>query len=197
MAVVIAVLLPAANYSIRLNDPTPPQLLVAICIGVFSSVVCLWILDAVDILKFRSEWVSRSVWAAAIVSILGTGVGAFQGAFAERKYPYEGPWVVRVYARADKSFIAERQAVLTYSQSTETYWGYSETSLPTTPQANIAISVEIVAFDPKKPHITLRLLFADGKQTVLEQDLTSEHKGIRFQTGASNADPAITLARLR
>lgn len=197
MAVVVAVLMPAVNYSIRLHDPTPAQLLVAICIGVFSSIVCLWILDAVGVLKFRSEWVARSVWAAAIVSILGTGVGVFQGAFAERKYPYEGPWAVRVYATSDKSFIAERQAILTYSQSTESYWGYSETSLPTPPQPNKAISLEIVAFDPKKPDVTLRLLFADGKQTVLEQGLTSEQSGVRFRTAASNPDIAISLSRPR
>ena len=98
MAVVIAVLMPAANYSLRLSDPTPSQLLVAISIGVFSSVVCLWLLDAVSILRFRSEWVSRSVWGAAIVSILGTGVGVFQGAFAERKYPYEVSLLLRFRA---------------------------------------------------------------------------------------------------
>src|SRR5258708_1191620 len=78
MAVVVAVLVPAVNYSVHLTDPTPAQLLVAICIGVFSSVLCLWILDAVNVLRFRSEWVARSIWTAAIVSVLGTGVGVFQ-----------------------------------------------------------------------------------------------------------------------
>ena len=48
MGVVVSIMMPAANYSVRLHDPTPPQLLVAICIAVFSSVVCLWILDAVS-----------------------------------------------------------------------------------------------------------------------------------------------------
>lgn len=197
MAVVIAVLMPAANYSIRLNDPTPPQLLVAICIGVFSSVVCLWILDSVGLLKFRSEWVARSVWTAAIVSVLGTGVGVFQGAFAERKYPYEGPWSVRVYSPATKAFIAEHQAVMIYSQSNESYWGYSETSLPAAPQPDKAIATEIVAFDAKKPRITLRLLFSDGKQTVLEKDLTSEQKGIHFLSRENGSDLSITLVRPR
>jgi hypothetical protein len=197
MAVVIAVLMPAVNYSIRLRDPTPAQLLVAICIGVFSSVICLWILDAVSFIKFRSEWVARSVWTAAIVSVLGTGVGVFQGAFADRKYPHEGPWVVRVYSPVDKSFSAERQAVLTYSQSTDSYWGYSETSLIVPPDPNKAISVEIVAFDPKKPHVTIRLLFVDGRQTVLEQGLISEQKGLRFQSAATGTEPVITLVRPR
>jgi hypothetical protein len=197
MAVVIAVLMPAANYSLRLNDPTPAQLLVAICIGVFSSVVCLWILDSVALLKFRSEWVARSVWTAAIVSVLGTGVGVFQGAFAERKYPYEGPWLVRIYSPASKSFVAEHNAVMIYSQSNESYWGYSETSLPTPAQPERAISTEIVSFNAKKPRVTLRMLFADGKQTVLEKDLISEQKGIRFQSAESGADFTITVVRPR
>jgi hypothetical protein len=197
MAVVIAVLMPAANYSIRLNDPTPSQLLVAICIGVFSSVVCLWILDSVGIQRFRSEWVAKSVWAAAIVSVLGTGVGVFQGAFAERKYPYEGAWAIRVYSPTNKTLIAEHQAVMIYSQSSEAYWGYSETSLPPSPQPERAISTEIVSFDEKKLQITLRLLFADGRQMVLEKALIVERKGIRFQSPASATDLSITLARPR
>ena len=197
LAVVIAVLMPAANYSMSLSDPTPAQLLVAICIGVFSSVVCLWILDAVSLLRFLSEWVARSVWTAAIVSVLGTGVGVFQGAFAERKYPYEGPWLVRVYSPASKSFVAEQQAVLTYSQSNESYWGYSETSLASPPQPTRAISTEVVLFDPKKPQVTLRLQFADGRQTVIEQALVSEQKGLRFQSPAAANELTITLARPR
>lgn len=196
MAVVIAVLMPAANYSIRLSDPTPPQLLVAICIGVFSSVVCLWILDSVGLLKFRSEWVARSVWAAAIASILGTGVGVFQGAFAERKYPYEGSWSVRVYSVTNKTYVAEHQAVMIYSQSNESYWGYSETSLSVPPQPERAISTEIVSFDAKRPRVTLRMIFADGRQTVLEKELISEHKGIRFQSRDSDT-LTITIARPR
>jgi len=197
MAVVIAVLMPAASYSIRLNDPTPAQLLVAICIGVFSSVVCLWILDAVGLLRFRSEWVARSVWSAAIIAVLGTGVGVFQGAFADRKYPYEGPWVIRVYSPRDKSFVAERQAVLTYSQSAGFYWGYSEASLVTPDNSNKAISAEVVAFDPTKPNVTVRLLFLDGTQTVIEQGLTSEQKGARFQAPSSETELSVTLSRPR
>jgi hypothetical protein len=197
MAVIVAVLMPAANYSFRLSDPTPSQLLVAICIGVFSSVVCLWLLDAVSILRFRSEWVSRSVWGAAIVAILGTGVGVFQGAFAERKYPYEGQWMIRVHSPSEDVFIAERQAVLIYSQPTESYWGYSDTALPVSGSENRAISAEIVEFTPKVPRITVRLLFADGKQTVLEHTLTAEQKGARFRTKDTGAKWSITLARPR
>jgi hypothetical protein len=85
-----SVLLPSAYYSYHLKDPTASQLLIAICIGLFSSLLFLWIMDAVSILRFRAEWVSKSVYGAAIVSILGTSVGVYQQAFSENKYPYEG-----------------------------------------------------------------------------------------------------------
>lgn len=195
MFVVIAVLAPAVNYSIRLNNPTPPQLLVAICIGVFSSVVCLWLLDAVSLLRFRSDWVARSVWAAAIASILGTGVGVFGGAFAERRYPFEGPWFVRVYSATDKMFIAEPQAVLTYREPTESYWGFSQVSLLTPANPSKAISVEVKDFEPSKPHITLSLLFANGNEIVLDQDLVNDQRGARFKTAATGTDMTISLSR--
>ena len=197
LAVIVAVLMPAANYSYRLSDPTPAKLLVAICIGVFSSVVCLWILDAVAILRFRSEWVARSVWGAAIASILGTGVGVFHGALAERQYPFEGTWMVRVYSPADKAFLAERQAVIMYSQSAKIYWGYSEASYPSPENAKVAVASEIVEFDPKKPHIVLRLLFADGKQIVLDQLLHVDTADVAFRSGASTSDLSITMTRSR
>jgi hypothetical protein len=46
---VATVLFLAFRYSMLLQSPMPAQLLVAICIGIFSSVVSLWILDAVSI----------------------------------------------------------------------------------------------------------------------------------------------------
>ena len=40
----IGILLPSANYSLKLRNPRPAKLLVAICIALFSAVVFLWIL---------------------------------------------------------------------------------------------------------------------------------------------------------
>ena len=128
------------------------------------------------------------------MSILGTGVGVFQGALAERKYPFEGAWSVRVYAPASKAFLAEHQAVLIYSQSNESYWGYSEITPAQSGQSEKAIAVEVVSFEPQKPRVTLRLQFADGKQTVLEKSLISEQKGIRFQSPEGENETGITLA---
>src|SRR5438046_1468148 len=76
----VGILFPTAIYAFNLRNPTPAQLLVAICMSLFSAVIFLWILDATSVLRFRSEWVSRSVYGAAIVSVLGTSVAVYQDA---------------------------------------------------------------------------------------------------------------------
>ena len=86
----MGVLMPSVIYSVNLRTPTPAELLIAICIALFSSVLFLWIMDATSVLKFRSEWISKSVYGAAIASILGTSVAVYTDVLVERKYPYEG-----------------------------------------------------------------------------------------------------------
>lgn len=196
---VAALLIPAAQYAIRLDDPTPAQLLVAICISLFSSVVCLWVLDAVSILRFRSEWVSRSIYGAAIASVLGTSVGVYQGAFAERKFPYEGAWILRVHSVADDTFVADHTVVLIHSDSTGTYWGYSETSLDDTEENKKAIAAEVVEFAPESGDIAVRLLLFDGNEIAVEQQLSSEKKEKRYvtKTNETTEKYKITLTRPR
>jgi hypothetical protein len=63
------ILLPTVKYAYYLREPSPAQLLVAVCMALFSAVLYLWILDATSILPFRSPWVSSSVYGAAIVSV--------------------------------------------------------------------------------------------------------------------------------
>ena len=87
-------------------------------------VVFLWILDATSILRFRAEWISRSVYGAAIVSVLGTSVGVYQDAFNEQKYPFEGRWEVKVRKAEQTTFVANHTVVLAYSRTAKVYWGY-------------------------------------------------------------------------
>ena len=87
-----AILVPSVNYSMNLYNPSAAELLVAISISLFSSVLFLWILDATSILKFRSEWISKSIYGAAIVSVIGTSVGVYKDYFDQNKYPYSGKW---------------------------------------------------------------------------------------------------------
>jgi hypothetical protein len=194
---VAAILVPAVRYSIGLGDPTPAQLLVAICIALFSSVVCLWILDSVSILRFRSEWVSRSVWGAAIVSVLGTSVGVYQGAFAERKYPYEGAWEFRVLAKDSNSFIADHSVVLIHSETANIYWGYSNTALAGDIAASKAVSAEVTDFLPDQGTITVRLILRDTKELVIKEHLKKDREGKRFVSEKSDSKYDVTLSRPR
>lgn len=123
--IVFAVLFPAMRYSVGLSAPQPAELIVAICIAVFSSLLCLWLLDVTGVFPFRSVWVSRAVYGAAVLSILGTSAGVYQGAFSDRKYPLEGDWTVRVADQSGK-VLAKRTVVLIHSERADTYWGYSD-----------------------------------------------------------------------
>src|SRR5437763_1364461 len=99
----LGILMPTAFYSIKLaqSSPTPADLLVAVCIALFSSVLFLWIMDATGILPFKAAWISKSVYGAAIVSVLGTSVGVYKDYFNARKYPYEGAWQIMLISNAD------------------------------------------------------------------------------------------------
>ena len=122
----IGIVLPSAIYSLRLDHPTPSQLLVAICIALFSSIVFLWILDATSVLTFRSGWVSKGVYGVAIVSVLGTSVGVYKDAFGSAKRPLEGAWNVTLFEPKTGSVLATHNLLVAYSESSGAYWGYSD-----------------------------------------------------------------------
>src|SRR5262245_15629818 len=112
------ILMPTALYSFRLAQasPTPADLLVAVCIALFSGVLFLWIMDATNILQFRAAWISKSVYSAAIVSVLGTSVGVYKDYFNVRKYPYEGAWQVTLTSTENSMHPTEFPVVLAYSE---------------------------------------------------------------------------------
>jgi hypothetical protein len=170
MLMLLGILAPAAFYAYRLHDPTPTALLVAICISLFSSVVFLWILDSTSILRFRSEWVSRSVWGAAIVSVLGTSVAVYKDAFVARPYPYQGRWELAVSDPASNKLIANHTVAMTFSDSAGEYWGYSEFN-PSS--GDKAAWVEIMSFLPQDGSLTLRLLSQNGNESVIHTQLVA------------------------
>jgi len=183
--IVGAVLLPAARYSFGLSAPQPSELIVAICIAVFSSLLCLWLLDVSGVFPFRSAWVSRSVYGAAVVAILGTSVGVYQGAFSDRKHPLEGAWDVQVSDK-DGVVIAHRNVVLIHSESSDDYWGYSDYAAKDTgaswleiksliPEAG-TIAVRLVSSDATSRDLTARVRVAASKRRI---DSAMEGDGIR------------------
>jgi hypothetical protein len=172
-------LVPTVKYSFDLKNPSPAELLVAICISLFSGVVFLWVLDATSVLRFRSEWVSRSVYGAAIASILGTSVGVYKDSFSARREPYEGHWELSIHKTDPSSPLSTHYSVLiSYSNQANAYWGYSNY----TPRANGSepVALEISDFDPI--HLKLRLTMhkTAGEDEIIESDLESSRGGKRF-----------------
>jgi hypothetical protein len=174
-----AILLPALKYSLMLNNPTAAELLVAISISLFASVLFLWILDATSVLPFRSEWISKSIYGAAIVSVLGTSVGVYSDYFKDRKYPYEGEWIVSTTMPGFPTPVTELSAVLTYSKQAETYWGYSQIEKPI-PKIKAAW-LEVFRFKPEEEsgnaEIVLRLIFMNGNTLRITGNLKKEGRG--------------------
>ena len=166
-----AILLPAVFYSIRLNDPKPADLLVAMCIGLFGSLVYLWVLDATDTIRFRSPWVSRGIYGLAIVSVLGTSVGVYKDAFQQD--PYQREWLITVHDGAGKVFVNRRSVVLLYSKSNDLYWGYG--ARPTSSTSNDDSRwIEVTSFQPTLKKITISLGETPGSAEVIVADLRQD-----------------------
>ena len=127
------ILIPTAKYAFGLREPTPAQLLVAVSMAMFSAVLFLWILDSTSLLRFRSPWVARSVYAAAITSILGTSVGVYRDAFNESKYPYDGLWEITVWQTSKSEPVAQRQLLMAFSKNPPFFRGFSDAGRPTPP----------------------------------------------------------------
>jgi hypothetical protein len=188
-----SVLLPSAYYSYHLKDPTAAQLLIAICIGLFSSLLFLWIMDAVSILRFRAEWVSKSVYGAAIVSILGTSVGVYQQAFSENKYPYEGRWNLSLINGDEIVRVLDLDIVLVYSDRSDSYWGYSDYKPAMTSQKDAAVWATLNDFGPKDGSMVLTWIDGNGSQHSLIVKVEAKRQGKLFE--GTNGQTTIRLSR--
>lgn len=181
----MGIVLPATFYAFKLNNPTPAQVLVAICISLFSGVVFLWIMDATSVLRFREGWVSKSIYGAAIASVLGTSVAVYKDAFESRKYPYEGRWEVSVTQSDTNKLLAERSLVLSYSDSAKVYWGYSDAIPEKNGESLKAAWLEVKQLTPDDGNIVMRLLFNDGSDLTLNQKLEITRDGRVFNSPES------------
>ena len=173
--IMAAILLPAVLNAFRLasSKATPTDLLVTICISLFSGVLFLWILDAVSILRFRSEWVSKSVYGAAIVSVLGTSVAVYKDFFAARKYVYEGPWN---FQYMEKDYVKRAHMIILYSDQAGAYWGYSDFDNSDQKVDDGIVSIKIDELDPDRKEVMLQLYRRSGKVEVEKDPLTIERE---------------------
>jgi len=190
----MGILAPTAFYSFRLaqSSPSPADLLVAVSVALFSGVLFLWIMDATGILPFRAAWISKSVYGAAIVSILGTSVAVYSNYFNARKYPYEGPWSVILTSATDPNRPTEFRTVLTYSQDASKYWGYS--NLLSRSQDSI-LWAEVTDFVPEEKTLELKVYLNDGTQRVYKWPIVSTRKGKLFKSDKNDSNIALEMRR--
>jgi hypothetical protein len=194
LLMLIGILAPTALYSFRLTSPTPAELLVAISIALFASVLFLWIMDATGLLIFRHPWISKAVYGAAITSILGTSVAVYKDFFYTHKYPFEGAWETTITKTADPPHPAELWLLLSYSESGDRYWGYSNL-LATSSDPKVLVWVEAVDVSPEQRTARLRLHFGDGSQQVCQWTLLIEKKGKFMRSNAPNCEASVEFRR--
>ena len=195
LLMLIAILAPTVTYSINLREPTPAQLLIAICIGMFASVLYLWVLDASSTIQFRSVWVSRAIYGAAIASILGTSVGVYKDAFVQDPFPFQGEWLMTVNGPTGSTLVARRPVSLAYSRATSVYWGYG--AAPTSAKADPDVKwVEVTALYPTKRHLEFRLSDLSGLDQIIAVPITETRAGSSFSsTAGSSGKYVVQLSR--
>jgi hypothetical protein len=194
LLMLVAIVLPTVMYSWSLQQPTPAELLIAVCIGMFASVLYLWILDASSTINFRSKWISTGVYGAAIVSIMGTSVGVYAEAFGQQPFPFQGEWLLTVQdSAAEKTLISQRSTVLAYSETTGVYWGYSAAPDPLKngPDTNW---VEVTAFDPTSQSVELRIRNSVGLDEVVKATIAETQPRTAFSS-ATDDKFVISLSR--
>ena len=165
------ILAPAAFYSVRLRDPTPTQLIVAVSIALFASVLFLWILDVTNTLRFRSKWVSRSVFTIGISEIITATVGIYKDAFTEHLHPFDGLWRLSAWTGEGQRIADNEELVLYFSKSANAYTGYSAFLTEPSPDSKAIRHIRIERFDPESKTLTATVVrevpqafeAADGK----------------------------------
>lgn len=196
LLMLLGILAPTAIYSFRLTttSPSPADLLVAVSIALFASVLFLWIMDATALLPFRAAWISKAVYGAAITSILGTSVAVYKDFFYADKYPFEGAWQVMLTKTTDETHPIEFMLLLSYSQAGGRYWGYSNLIANST-DAKTLVWIEAIDVSLEQPNAVLRLHFGDGSQQVVQLPLSVEKKGRLLKSRQPSSQLSLELRR--
>jgi hypothetical protein len=109
----------------RQGSLTPVQVITAVCMSVFASVLVLWILDATRLRAFPSNWMSRAIWALAISSILSAGIGMWKGQFTDRANPFDGLWKVSCWTDSGEQIADAEELIFAYNKPAHRYQGFS------------------------------------------------------------------------
>ena len=125
----------------------------------------------------RAEWISKSVYGAAIVSFSERVSRYIRTFLRTRKYPYEGRWELTIRSLDDNKNIANHTVAISYSESAGTYWGYSNIHLGNPSEPAQVVWVEVVEFSSDEKKITLRLISKDESTSMITQTLKIERNG--------------------
>ena len=182
---IAGILLPAVFYSSQLRNPTPARLLIAICVALFASVIYLWILDATGILVFRKEWISKSIYGAAIASVLGTSVAVYKDYFDDDKYPLRGKWGVSIIDK-NKNLLSENELLMGYSRHSSVYYGFSN-FVSHSYDTGLISYLEIKQLSPEDKFIIYQLGHPNGRVEAFKNSFTLSGNSAQIQIKADSA----------
>lgn len=90
---------------------------------------------------------------------------------------YEGKWEARIIENDKSYFLSEVPVVLSYSNSADTYWGYSKVIISPQQKDQIPISIEIVDLMVDRSKITYKLKYLNGNEDIHESSIEIGKKG--------------------
>lgn len=184
---IAGILFPAIIYATNLKDPTPADLLIGICVSLFASVIFLWILDATDILPFRKEWISKSIYGAAIASVLGSSVVVYKDLIATDKYPMRGKWEISVIDTQKNKSLSQNEILIGFSEISKVYYGFSNWVVNRNDTSAITF-VEIKKLSMKDNYILYTFRFQKGREKsfLKKFSLSNDKTRILIQTDATD-----------
>lgn len=123
---------------------------------------------------------SKSVYGAAIVSVLGTSVAVYKDFFSDRKYLYEGKWELTIQKKDADTYMGRFAVSMNYSENAGSYWGFSNFCVSCKENDEKLVWLEIMSFDEKTPGISLQAIQGNGSDFVIQTALEEKTSGKKF-----------------
>jgi hypothetical protein len=100
IAFATGILLPSILYGLFLRPRLPADVLISCGMSLFACIVYLWTLHAISVITLRDSWMSKAIFSAAIMGILGASVTIYKN-FGGNTFPLEGLWEFRLQRNVD------------------------------------------------------------------------------------------------
>jgi hypothetical protein len=166
----IALLLPTLSFSMRRTPASVTELVAITSVTLLASVLSLWIMDAIGLLQFRYPWMSKTIYTATIASLLAVSVSIYKSSSDSRRFPYEGPWRVRIIPVAPNGQAVDTEMILAYSEAGNYYWGFSRHSKMQEDLLQV-MWIEMIALSVDESRATLQICCNNGTSTTKEWEI--------------------------